>query len=962
MKQRTSFLVFGLALLLAVAPAVYGQGVQSGTINGTVTSEDGQGLPGVTVTAKSPALIGERTAETGVNGDFIIRNVPPGNYSITFTMEGMKTVERTASVTLGSQSRTDATLTPAVAAETITVTGEAPSALETTTLGANLEKEVVDQLPISRTPGLVADLSPGLTNNGPLAGQVTINGAMAYDNAVMVNGVNTQDPIFGRSDGLFIEEAIEETQVLTSGISAEYGGFTGGVINTITKSGGNTFQGTFRVDMDKPEWRDETPFEKTSGIKREGDRNEQYSATLGGPIVKDRLWFFAADREAKTDINRTLFQSGIPFVTQDDAPRYEIKLTGNITDQHTLQVSYLNNDRAQVNNVQLRPIELAAVIPNGEFPNDGWVASYTGVFTNNLFGELRYSEKAFQFKGLGGTGSDFRNDSPYYAYGYITGVSGLFGAPYFDATDPEDRDNKEIYASLSYFLTTQSTGSHDLKAGYDDFTLTRTGGNSQSPTNYVFNLVDPLVDANGDLVFGPDGRLIPVFEPGISQLLLYLPTRGATLDITTQSLFVNDRWQLNNHWSFSMGARYEKVDSEATGNVTTLDTDTLVPRLGLSWDPKGDGRWKVDATYAQYAGRYNPAIFGGNTPVGNPLGVYYYYNGPAGVGRGFDPAYDLSNYVPFGAADPSSNVFYEDNISSAKVTEYTLGFGFQLPKGGYGKVAYVNRSSGDFVDNFTTLDLGCSEVVVEGVDAGCFDNIVYRNTSVPFRDYEGLQLEGQYRLTDNWTLAGNLTYQIKNEGTYEGEQGQSLPTSPYGNRPEVYPTNRTMPVGKFDDYQKYKVRMWTNYNLDMGRAGNLGIGAIFNYDSALTFSYTTNLSPTPEMRALNPGYKQLPQFTTFFGERGAGEYDDFYTFDLALNYQIPIWRTFAPFVKLTATNVLNYDSPITWNTTVTANRNGPKDSFGIPTTFIKGSRFGQATGNANYVVPREYFVSVGFRF
>src|SRR5262245_31032217 len=101
MKQRTSFLVLGLVLLLAVTPAVYGQGVQSGIITGTVTSDDGQGLPGVTVTATSPALIGERTAETGVNGDFIIRNVPPGNYAVTFTMEGMKTVERTASVTLG---------------------------------------------------------------------------------------------------------------------------------------------------------------------------------------------------------------------------------------------------------------------------------------------------------------------------------------------------------------------------------------------------------------------------------------------------------------------------------------------------------------------------------------------------------------------------------------------------------------------------------------------------------------------------------------------------------------------------------------------------------------------------------------------------------------------------------------------------------------------------------------------
>lgn len=962
MTRRKSWLSALAAVLLLLASGVaQAQGVQTGVLNGTVVSSDGAPLPAVTVTITSPALIGERSMETGVNGDYNFRSLPPGAYTVSFTMEGMKTIERTATVTLGGTSRSDATLEPAAAAETITVTGESPSALETTSVGANLEKELVDSLPVARNPVAISDLAPGLNDNTPVGGQMTIHGAMAYDNAILINGINTQDPVFGGTDGLFIEEAIEETQVLTSGISAEYGGFTGGVINTITKSGGNTFKGTFRTDVTKPEWRDETPFEKSRGTERTGDLNKDYSATLGGPIMRDRAWFFLAGREFDENRPASLQESGIPFTRERSTPRYEVKLTGNLNQSNTLQVGYVSNNTSETPNVQLRPMELAALIPNAEFPNDGLSASYTGVFTDNLMGELRYSEKAFQFKGLGGTGSDLRNDSPFYAYGYITGVSGLFGAPYFDATDPESRDNEEITASLSYFLTTERAGSHDLKAGYDDFTVKRTGGNSQSPTNYVF-ATDPLLGENGELVYGPDGRLVPVWEPDLSFIQLYLPTRGAELDIQTRSLFVNDRWQLGSRWSFSLGARYEKIDSEATGNIVGVDTSTFTPRLGVAWDPKGDGSWKVDATYAEYSGRYNPSIFGDNTAVANPLAIYSNYIGPPGVGRDFDPAFDFNNYVPFAAVDSRSNVFFADGISSAKVTEYTVSVGHALQRGGFAKLSYIDRVSDQFLDDFITLDQGCSQVVVEGLDIGCFDNIVYRNTSAPFRDYQGLELQAEYRLTDVWTLAGNVTYQLKNEGNYEGEGTQQIGTSLYGNRPEVYPQNRVEPVGRFDDYQEYKVRLWTNYNLDFGRAGHLGLGALFAYDSGLPFSYTGSSAATPQQRALNPGYQQLPNFTYFFGERGVGEYDGSYTLSLALNYDIPIWKTVAPWIKLDVRNLLNYDEPTGWNVSVRPTPGGPVDQFGIPTTFVKASTFGNPRNNLDFVTPREYRFAVGVRF
>src|SRR5581483_1678591 len=314
MKRR--FPVAFLSLLLLVfETTVFAQGVQTATLQGTVTDASGSPLPGVSVTDKSPALMGTRTAVTQSSGDYVLPGLPPGDYTITFELAGMQTTTVRKNLPLGLQTVVDAKLKVAAVAEAITVTASAPTVLENQTVGANVKKETVDTLPIGRTPTAIGQLSPGVTGDRggrattPVGNQLSINGGMAYDNNFMINGVNFQDNIFGQTNNLFIEDAIQETQVLTSGISAEYGHFTGGVLNIITKSGGNTFTGTFRDDVTKPGWTDRTPFEKgfrgvgvtpAKPVQRLGGISNIYEATLGGPIWKDRLWFFLAGRDQKS--------------------------------------------------------------------------------------------------------------------------------------------------------------------------------------------------------------------------------------------------------------------------------------------------------------------------------------------------------------------------------------------------------------------------------------------------------------------------------------------------------------------------------------------------------------------------------------------------------------------------------------------------------------------------------------
>ena len=155
---------------------------------------------------------------------------------------------------LGLVVEQDVTLRVAGISEVVQVVGEISASLQSGSVEANFEQEEIEALANPRTIQGIAQLAPGVTENAPNSNQVVINGAFAFDNAFMINGVDINDNVFATPQNLFIEDAIQETQVLTSGISAEYGRFTGGVINAITKSGGDRFSGTFRANLSNPAW------------------------------------------------------------------------------------------------------------------------------------------------------------------------------------------------------------------------------------------------------------------------------------------------------------------------------------------------------------------------------------------------------------------------------------------------------------------------------------------------------------------------------------------------------------------------------------------------------------------------------------------------------------------------------------------------------------------------------------
>ena len=369
-----------------------------------------------------------------------------------------------------------------------------------------------------------------------------------------MDGVDTNDNLFGTSNALYVADAIEETQVLTSGISAEYGRFSGGVVNVITKSGGNTFSGSWRSNFDKPTWESLNPYEVENEVEREDILNRTHEATLGGPIVRDRLWFFTSFRRARTTDSDSFPQTGISFNETENNDRNQVKLTATLAPGHTLSGQYMRNQTSR----GTRPTFGFSITPDTQVdatrPNDLYVTTYRGSLSQNVFAEAQVSQKRFGFRGGGGTETAI-GYSPFIT---LTQQLGHFNAPYFDATDPEDRNNLQVTGNVTWYRGTESLGSHNIKVGFESYRSTRTGGNSQSSTGYVFD-ADYMVDANGDPIL-VNNRLAPVFP--------YLRLADRDLDPVARrpdrpqhvtSFFINDNWALNEHLSFNLGVRGEFV-------------------------------------------------------------------------------------------------------------------------------------------------------------------------------------------------------------------------------------------------------------------------------------------------------------------------------------------------------------------------------------------------------------------
>jgi outer membrane receptor protein involved in Fe transport len=987
-------LLVALAVCLLVGLPLLAQTTAS--LTGKVTS-GGAELPGVTVTISSPNMQGTRTAITNVNGDYNFSAIPPGEYSVRFELESMQPVNRTVRIGVAQTGRADADLSVSAISEAITVTATAPAVLETTEVQTNIQADLVEDLPLARTLIGTTTLAPGVNSNGPNVGAITMSGALAADNLFLVNGAVVNENLRGQPHNLFIEDAIQETTVQTAGISAEYGRFTGGVVNAITKSGGNEFSGSFRDSLQNNDWTEKGPLQTFDNADQ---INETYEATLGGRIIRDRLWFFGAGRYSDRSTpgqltNPDAGQVIVPFDAGNEERRLEAKLTGQITPKHSLVFSYLDIKQDQVNNCFIACYEFSNIDLSRSLPNDFKTVHYNGVLTSSFLLEATYAQKNFTFEGSGGDAVGDRVNGSWF-YDPNTGAFG--GAPVFcGPCGSEERNNETYGLKTTYYLATNSIGTHNLTAGYENWAESRLSNNYQSASNYSVYLSAGSVSrlANGNIQLNVTAGDLIGYHP------IDVLSNGS--DFQTDSLFVNDKWDLNSKWSFNLGVRYDKNDGkDSFGNVVANDS-AFSPRLGAMYDVLGNGRFRINGSYSKYVNRIAETIGGSGSAAGNPATIYYEYQGPDlsgptftvfdGVFDWFDSVGGLANtdLIVF-VNIPGFNNKIEKQLVSPSVDEFTIGGGWQVNNNAYVRADYIDRKWSDFFVQRSDASTG----QVTNAFGQVADLVLFENSDVLERTYKAVQLQGAWRVFPRLNLGGNYTYS-ETKGNQIGQTSGSGPVSDAILRyPEYKAFAQNNPVGYLAQDQKHKARAWASWDQPLGPAGNLNISVLQNYDSATPFSVFANVltasraAEGPVVQFFDVPASRYAQDPTsvgyFFSDRGELRWEDVTSTDLALNYTLPIWQL-EFYAQGEVLNTFNEDAQVSGNTTVltaanstciqtTGPKTGQRCSTFNPRTetpiegihYRLGPTFGQPTAattfstQGSFQLPRTYRLSLGVRF
>src|SRR5437868_4528652 len=305
--MKNVFKFFALSAVLTCfalfAGSVIAQTSTTGSIEGTITDPNGAAVPGVTVKVTSPNLISAQTATTDSSGRYKVLNLPPGKYTVTIEAEkGFEKYEKNdVEVNLSRTSSVEVQLQPAGASATVTVTDTAGAAVDVsgTTTGSNVSSDQFSNFPTQRTVQGLYTIAPTVTRSGlrDATGRdrdPSVAGSSGPENNYILDGVNTTDPAFGGSGANLPFEFVQEVEIKTGAYGPEYGKSTGGIFNVITKSGGNEFHGDiFGYGTTKGFVREVKNFPFT-GSAFNGFSEADVGGDIGGPIVKDKLWFFGA--------------------------------------------------------------------------------------------------------------------------------------------------------------------------------------------------------------------------------------------------------------------------------------------------------------------------------------------------------------------------------------------------------------------------------------------------------------------------------------------------------------------------------------------------------------------------------------------------------------------------------------------------------------------------------------------
>jgi hypothetical protein len=907
-KKLSLFFVAALFL----ASVCFAQSGTTGALNGTVSDPDGANLPGITVTLTSPALVvSQMTTVSNAEGKYRFPALPPGSYDVTFELEGMNTLVRKGIVVnLGKTATVDVKMELKTQTETIVVSGKAPTVdRQTTTKSANMDIQFLEYIPALRTLGSYLNFTPGATSD-------SIHGGSVRDTSFNLDGLNLADPVVGTQGVFFGLDIMEEISVETGGLSAEYGQARGAVLNVVSKSGGNKFSGSASVY-----YRHESlQSDNTTGTPLEGEKSGykyelEPGITLGGPIAKDKVWFFLnlSMNQREQNISGYPYDEPTEVPSDDKRPYPYLKFTYQPNQANKFVFSYNYSDIVR-NHRGASRYDTVATTRTQVTPTHVFNLHWTRSFGANFF---------MNFK-AGGYYSTFDMETKNKMPNYYDAVTGLNTGSY-EFSDYNQRHRLQINTDGTAFID-DLAGSHELKFG-GEFLYAWSG------RQLTFS---DISDGHGfNLYYTRDYY-------GPYDAVWYAPydVKENAMNI---ALFLQDNWSISNNLTLNLGLRFEHQigivpkqgaspvsgdfgfigypsytwDRSVNEKLTAMTWTTLSPRVSLIYDIMSDGTTLFKASFARYFMANITQWFSGL----NPNGFLNYSGYTDNSMTGNVP---LGWVTGIGTPNPNTLGWKNHDLQAPYMDEFTVGVERELFEDWSVSLRYIKKWDRKLLEDAAINQLDMDALMDDGelvwtnweqvTATDPYDgktvtfwnrlNLVpgdYATVNPPGaeRDYDGFEVVLNKRYSNGWQLNVSYVWQ-DSRGLIGTDFGDSWGGAGYYDNPN----NHTNAYGRFLLERRHQFKLTGMVKGPWG----INLGTYFRFLSGQRY--------TRQIRNVDLGLSLSQGGTTTINAepRGSRGYPDLAILDLKVEKAFKIGPVnIRAFVDIF--NVLNGNKATGYNTT-----------------------------------------------
>lgn len=946
---------------------------EKGSLRIKLVMQEGSGVPGALVTISSPVMMGIKTLISDENGELLFANLTPGIYQVNTTLSGFKTlVKKDIRVSLNEEKYLPLQMELATIKETITITGEAPEIdAKKSAVSEYVTKEIVEALPIARDYVGYLQLATGVNIVPNSGGRDTPEdpagkGGSNYrdrgdqgvsnrkrgtrDNLYFLDGMNITGLASQVADTSFNNEVIQEQELMTSGVPAEYGGGKGVVGNVVSKSGGNLFSGSvnfyaqpkgFFLPYGGREYNSIKADPAKDATMLEGYKDNKYDTafTLGGPIIKDKCWFFVSGQYRKDKNTFSLSRSASSTQENVDYLNSRTGLFGKLTfrptqsDSFTLE--YFLDDRTREGDRDKNIIKSQE--QKEDFNIGVYSLYYQKVLSENLFFDFRYghywwnwtrgsrypeagvpdslyflpgqypSIENYTFGGFNGEGRDDKNTRDQLSVNvewFTEDMRIKAGAMYTSEYDQDDRfyNFGEIRTSLDSSLQSQTLGEL-IAAGI--FPQSEFTERLLPYMNNNWNATSTYFDSNQDGIVSADELKAATFntanEHGMNFWRIMDSVTGANkVRAKRWAGYVMDDWKISDFLTLNAGLRMENHryrDSE-DGVIKNMDF-VFLPRIGLAWDIGGQGKQKLTAFYGHFSAPmpFDMIHFAGNIS-GRVTNEQMFLNN------------DWYTYRVRGSAEVRDCVWTpntKDSLSKefSLTHEVELGKGFILASQAYYRedrniiedydlFTYVNHYAGDPVWGALALTYADFGYPPDGPPGGA--NYFLSNLLGAKRNIYGIDFELTKRFKNGSYVVGQYSFKHA-VGNSQSDGDADL----QGDFIELDPRNDWM-WGPTPGTIPHKIKLFGIWKTPIG----LDIGAMIYWNSGWIYTESTNFMPGRYSIYYN---YPLNSNSTQLVKTGQEKTPAFYQVDLKFNYTLKLTGKVNLDLFLDIYNVTNNQAP-----------------------------------------------------